>query len=187
MVFILLWFILLSSFCFEILVFLLLCSTMTSISKGVVLCLCPISKGSALFFCLFPHFLKESQSLCLYYLNVEFLFWKQPSWCIQYQKKISSIKINAIRAVGLDVSSDSVLFLLLWKQHNLHIWMHRRVTVLHRFMCQYLTWFGFFLHFCVLLMSEQQSLQVSNRLHINPLRRRGRLEVVGFFTKYTGY
>lgn len=101
--------------------------------------------------------------------------------------KISSIKINAIRAVDLDVSSDSVLFLLLWKQHNLHIWMHRRVTVLHRFMCQYLTWFGFFLHFCVLLMSEQQSLQVSNRLHINPLRRRGRLEVVGFFTKYTGY
>lgn len=129
---------------------------------------------------------RKSQSLCLYYLNVEFLFWKQPSWCIQYQKKISSIKINAIRAVGLDVNSDSVLFLLLWKQHNLHIWMHRRVTVLHRFVSiPDVVWF--FLHFCVLLMSEQQSLQVSNRLHINPLRRRGRLEVVGFFTKYTGY
>lgn len=72
MVLILLLFILLSFFCFKILVFLLLCSTMPSISKGVVLC--PVSKGPPSFFFLFPHFLKQSQSLCLSYLNVELLF-----------------------------------------------------------------------------------------------------------------
>lgn len=55
MVLILLMFILLSSFCLEILVFLLLCSTMTSIYKGVVLCLCPLSKGPAHLFS-FPLF-----------------------------------------------------------------------------------------------------------------------------------
>lgn len=54
MVLILLLFILLSFFCFKILVFLLLCSTMPSISKGVVLC--PVSKGPPSFFFSFPSF-----------------------------------------------------------------------------------------------------------------------------------
>lgn len=62
--------------------------------------------------------------------------------------------------------------------------MHRGVTVLHCFMCQYLT-FVFFFKFCVFLFSKQQSLQVSNRLYNNPLGRRERLKVVGFFTNYT--
>lgn len=72
MVLILLLFILLSSFGFKVLVFLLLCSTMPSISKGVVIC--PISKGPPSFIFLFPHFLKQSLSLCLSYINVELLF-----------------------------------------------------------------------------------------------------------------
>lgn len=114
MVFILLWFILWSSFCFEILVFLLLCFTMTSISKDVVLCLCPVSKGPAHFFSL-PSFPEGKSKFMLILPKCWILILKTAFLMYPVPKNNSSVKMNAIRAVDLDVSSDSFLFLFLWK------------------------------------------------------------------------